>query len=294
MSRFLVVLHPLGQFGEVVPVPAEGLEMGPVGSRMEAVPKGTGAIRFEPLEDVRLVASASERSLEIAHGHHVGAPVDYEARATLEHGDLVGRYALFHEPWPLGVLFRVQADEEIDSRLREQLWIRATVEPMTGAFNRAWLAVEGRRRVAAALADATPTVCFVLVDLDRMLHLNDRYGHMVGDRVLWSVAERIRSATGGLPVTRVAGQAFALLERMEADAARALAETIRASVESLEIDHPDRGTEPPLRVTVSVGVAHGEVLDLASLYRAAEDVLYEAKRLGRNRVVTSLKSDSST
>lgn len=130
------------------------------------------------------------------------------------------------------------------------------------------------------------------IDLDGLKSINDRYGHRAGDDAIRSVADVIRSELRGSDVgARWGGDEFAVLAPSTSRvAALALAERIRALI-------PQRDTRWPL--SVSVGVAtldpntDGEGFESATLMRAADDAMYEAKRSGRDRGVVASPVDRS-
>ena len=120
----------------------------------------------------------------------------------------------------------------------------------------------------------------IVGDLDRFKRVNDEHGHAAGDEALRSVARIIGSSKRGFDVAaRVGGEEFALLAAgSDAHGAYMLAERIRT-----EIEQAGDG------MTVSFGIAtfplHGASPE--ALLRAADQALYAAKRLGRNRTVIS-------
>jgi len=158
-------------------------------------------------------------------------------------------------------------------------------DPLTGLpnarrlFDRLDAELARARRYREALA-------LLLVDLDGLKMINDRYGHHAGDDAIRAVAEVIRSELRETDVgARWGGDEFAVLAPNTSEAAAlALAERIRATI---------AGTGAPWPLSGSVGVAtidptaDGEVVDSTTLMRAADRALYEAKRSGRNRVVSA-------
>jgi diguanylate cyclase len=136
----------------------------------------------------------------------------------------------------------------------------------------------------------------LIMDIDRFKHINDKYGHPVGDMVIANVAERIRAVVRkGTFVARTGGEEFAvLIEPMERDGGEGIithetvaqiAERVRQGVEALTLTIPKTAT-PIGKVTVSVGACHArEAMSPGDLYQKADAALYRAKEAGRNRVV---------
>ena len=124
----------------------------------------------------------------------------------------------------------------------------------------------------------------MLIDLDHFKKINDKYGHEVGDQVLWTVANRMLQATRSCDtVARYGGDEFVVLitdiartEFAELNAERML-EAIAQSIET---------TVGKLTPTCSIGVSlcpiHGQSLD--TLLKAADQAMYGVKELGRKGV----------
>lgn len=162
--------------------------------------------------------------------------------------------------------------------------------------------VANRRQFERALSDewarairAGTSIGLVLVDVDHFKPYNDRYGHPAGDECLRRIAAvlgRTLLRAGDL-VARYGGEEFAaILPLTDVDAATAVAERMRRSVEALAMPH---GATPLGVVTISGGVAASRPdpgansLDLVARVDAA---LYEAKATGRNRIVASTGADA--
>jgi diguanylate cyclase (GGDEF)-like protein len=132
---------------------------------------------------------------------------------------------------------------------------------------------------------ADQPLSLIVGDLDRFKEVNDAHGHAAGDAVLTRVADAIRNAKRGFDrAARVGGEEFAILAPdCDEHGAYMLAERIRAAVHEAFADHDTR------QLTISFGISthplHGESAD--SLLRTADQALYAAKRLGRNRSVIS-------
>ena len=166
----------------------------------------------------------------------------------------------------------------------------ATTDALTGVRNRRAffdaLGVEFRRarRYGRELS-------VMMIDLDDFKRVNDEGGHLFGDYVLATTARLIADNTRESDlVARYGGEEFAVL-LPETDGARAalVAEKLCRAVEAFDYradGFPAAGA-PPLRVTVSAGVASRPVpaeRDETELVRRADAALYAAKRAGKNRV----------
>ncbi|WP_410512168.1 GGDEF domain-containing protein [Paenibacillus sp. BR2-3] len=125
-----------------------------------------------------------------------------------------------------------------------------------------------------------------LLDIDNFKHVNDSYGHWVGDLVLKEVASKLGGMIGLNDfAARYGGEEFAVIfTDKNYPEAYAGVEELRASIEQME--HPYAGGKP---VTVSIGLCNYEVgLGKELLFRNADDALYIAKKGGKNRVATAL------
>jgi diguanylate cyclase (GGDEF)-like protein len=132
-------------------------------------------------------------------------------------------------------------------------------------------------------------VTLMLADLDHFKALNDNHGHLRGDECLKLVGQALQD---GLMrpadfVARYGGEEFALvLPDLEAEQARAYAESLRTRVEALRLAH---GSSPvSAHVTLSIGIASlvaARARPHSELVAAADAALYAAKKAGRNRVM---------
>jgi diguanylate cyclase (GGDEF)-like protein len=133
----------------------------------------------------------------------------------------------------------------------------------------------------------------LMVDVDHFKRYNDHYGHVLGDRVLIRIAEALKQSARrpGDFVFRYGGEEFCILcSGVDPAQAASFAESLRACVDALQIEHKDA---PLGRITVSVGYRHADLLAPLSPERLVEDAdkaLYLAKDRGRNRVETYLNA----
>lgn len=178
-----------------------------------------------------------------------------------------------------------QARSELASDLdvaRRQVFI----DPLTQTWNRAGILEILQREHARARRTKT-LVGVAMVDLDNFKDINDNYGHLTGDRVLRTAAERMIEAVRPYDaVGRYGGEEFliVLVER-EASRVASIAERVRANIAQRPVSM-DRRT---ISMSASVGVACSETAvsqqDIHQLLQRADEALYSAKRNGRNQVV---------
>ena len=171
-------------------------------------------------------------------------------------------------------LERLRAANEVIERL-------ARTDPLTLLVNRRGLeeAITHERDRAERTGEPLSVVA---LDLDHFKRVNDTWGHAVGDRLLSAVGEALRAGVRPYDVaSRVGGEEFLLvLPATQRERAADVAERLRARVAELVVEGL------PERVTSSAGVAeHARGETTEALLVRADAALYEAKRLGRNRVV---------
>jgi diguanylate cyclase (GGDEF)-like protein len=169
-----------------------------------------------------------------------------------------------------------------NARLVARLERQASQDPLTGLANqRAFY-----RNCAAEFSRAQRAgseVSIVMLDLDDFKAINDVHGHPYGDQVLLGVADALRASIRGHDtVARMGGEEFAiLLPGADVDAAHDIADRARGAIAHVSVAHAP--------VSCSAGVATASPADAspAQLLELADRALYEAKRLGRDRTVTS-------
>ncbi len=127
-------------------------------------------------------------------------------------------------------------------------------------------------------------VSLVMIDIDDFKSFNDTYGHQLGDEVLRSVSNIVKSNCRTIDIAaRYGGEELILvLPETPIEEALRVAERIRSRVESCEIEHMGR----ILHVTISLGIALYPLhaADRESLIKAADDAMYTSKEAGKNRV----------
>ena len=183
-------------------------------------------------------------------------------------------------------------DRERERREHELLLERATRDALTGLWNRATVLellageMQTSRRIGTPLAVA-------LVDIDHFKDINDTHGHAGGDEVLRQFAQRLRGSFRQRDlIGRYGGEEFlVVMPGVPPEDRGSLMESVRESIASL----PFHFNGADLRVTVSIGVAWMEPAGepAADVIRRADHAVYEAKALGRNRVMYHLDGSSN-
>lgn len=163
----------------------------------------------------------------------------------------------------------------------EALLTASRVDALTGTWNRQQLDTLGPARLSRAAARERP-LGLAVVDLDNFKQVNDTLGHQSGDEALrQAVAAMKASIRPGDEIYRYGGDEFVILaEGLRPGDAAAYADRLRAAVAA-------KGESMPVRVSVSVGMAvfPRDAEDFAELMRQADQRLYDAKGLGRNRAI---------
>jgi diguanylate cyclase (GGDEF)-like protein len=159
----------------------------------------------------------------------------------------------------------------------------ALYDPLTGIMNRRAF-VEHTGTLIARAATTGERLSCVLFDVDHFKNINDSHGHRAGDKVLSEMGRLGSSAVpSGASLARWGGEEFVLaLPGSSAQEAYAIAETLRRTVQALEVSTDDG---QPIPVSISLGVASwlpNETFD--NLVERADHAMYAAKVAGRNRV----------
>ena len=157
---------------------------------------------------------------------------------------------------------------------------QAATDPLTGAANRR----EFSHLATAKLDARTAGYGLLLADVDDFKQVNDAYGHDVGDRLLITVCQRLRSALRAQDlIARWGGEEFILLlPNTDARAAFAIAERARRAVTASPLGTGSRRIE----VSITVGVCASPAdVPLATSLRHADSALRTGKRSGKNRAV---------
>jgi diguanylate cyclase (GGDEF)-like protein len=146
------------------------------------------------------------------------------------------------------------------------------------------------REVTRTLRYSRP-FCLLLLDIDNFKTVNDTHGHEAGDEAIRHLAKTLQAATRGIDLAaRMGGEEFAvILPETEFEGGYETAERLRRAISETEI--PTVG-----RITASFGVAEFPLCAATGreLVSVADAAMYEAKRMGRNRVGRSAASEENT
>lgn len=173
-------------------------------------------------------------------------------------------------------------------RLYRQTADQAVRDGLTGLLNHRRLHERMKEELSRSLRYQHP-MTLLMIDVDYFKRYNDTYGHQQGDEVLRILAQILRQNVRHSDIVgRYGGEEFAVvLPETSKDSAVTLAQRLCEVVASTPF--PGRRGGPPVRCTISVGVASypEDGLTVSELIPAADAALYRAKRFGKNRVVVA-------
>ncbi len=164
---------------------------------------------------------------------------------------------------------------------KDQLQFRASHDQLTGVFNRHKLVDEGQRFFSKSKRHGD-SFCVAILDIDFFKHVNDTYGHLVGDEILKSVANLLKlNIRAEDIVARFGGEEFVLVfDRCVINDAQLKADILRMQIARL---FPN-----DIKITVSFGVTcakPNQHQNFDEILKEADDALYKAKETGRNKVI---------
>ena len=175
---------------------------------------------------------------------------------------------------------KTEALQKANAKLQELV----TKDALTGIYNRYYFQHYLTQEVARA-SRHNYSLSIILFDIDYFKKINDTYGHQAGDEVLISLSQAILKRLRMEDIfARIGGEEFIIiLSHIDGERAKCLAEEIRALVASLSI----KTQTYEIRCTISLGVSSlgKRINSFESLFADADSKLYQAKELGRNRVI---------
>jgi two-component system, cell cycle response regulator len=182
-------------------------------------------------------------------------------------------------------VIEVQKDAVRDAQAAE-LERLLSIDDLSGLWVRRRFDAQLESSVAAVLVGTVPTLSVVVMDMDGVKAINDTHGHAFGAFVIGETGRVVGRVIGSRGfATRFGGDEFAAaFPGLPKDVAVQIAEEMRAAVASHVYEH--RGVR--LHPGLSCGVASipGDAVDAKTLFQAADEAMYRAKRAGKNRVST--------
>lgn len=182
-----------------------------------------------------------------------------------------------------GAILKFLQGGNIESLFHEEIYRMTIVDGLTQVSNKRYFLEFIDREMARCSRYSRP-LSLILFDIDHFKKINDVHGHLAGDFVLKQLAEMVQKHIRKEEAfARYGGEEFAvLMPETPQSRARIFAEKIRRMVESTSFQYEDRTIE----VSVSLGVCEmGTHRDVNTFIQSADELLYEAKRTGRNKVV---------
>jgi len=250
--------------------------------------------------------------IEIVYQNAVDTHVHIQVSPICVGGTMVGRIITFQDMSELRKLLvetKIQneilqhrnealiAIQQELSRTNLKLEQMAITDSLTGCYNRHYLMQQLERDFHQNLVDQAP-FSVLLLDIDHFKSVNDNYGHLIGDDVLCRTVDIIQGYLRQDDIlARYGGEEFIIyLPDTEQATAEILAERIKSAVE-MNIINISQGAS--LSITISIGLlsnhtfafeptTHSEAA-LNEMFQAVDHALYQAKREGRNRIVSAIR-----
>ena len=181
-------------------------------------------------------------------------------------------------------------EEKVKERTKEledsnrELKLLASTDPLTKLYNRRYFT-----KTSAHILDITKRnktdLSIIMLDIDDFKHINDTYGHKVGDNVIVGISNILQESSRNSDIVcRFGGEEFIILTpETNIDGARVVAQKIRSDIEKnlMYINNVE------LKVTVSIGISqviNDKDYNIEASIHRADEALYQAKETGKNRV----------
>ena len=227
----------------------------------------------------KLKSNASTKDIPIIF---ITAKTDEE---SIEKAYSIGGSDYVTKPFrPKELLARVKRELQLKS-YQEELKMLASIDPMTKLYNRRYFN-EIAKDILAGERNNGCELSLMILDIDKFKNINDTYGHTIGDDVIIFISDILRESQRKSDVVcRYGGEEFViLLPETSLENAVFVAEKIRKRIAKSIVSISG---EESFTVSVSIGVSIIDILNesnIEAVLKRADDALYEAKNLGRNRV----------
>ncbi|MCR8643056.1 diguanylate cyclase [Paenibacillus sp. N1-5-1-14] len=276
----------------------------------DILPQETQADMAEPFIQAYQEHPLERTEIEVVYHAIKDSHVHIQVSPILVEGSMVGRIITFQDMSELRSLIEetklqneilrnrndslITIQQEL-SRTNLKLEQMAVTDSLTGCYNRHYLMQQLEQDINQNLQDQIP-FSILLLDIDHFKSVNDNYGHLVGDDVLCRTVGIIQHYLRQDDIlARYGGEEFIVyLPDTEQSEAEILAERIKSAVEMNTINI-SKGAS--LSITISIGLQsnrtfasdpsmHSETA-LNEMFQAVDEALYQAKREGRNRIVST-------
>lgn len=183
----------------------------------------------------------------------------------------------------LSFKFRFQDAE--DQNYHQNLFLAANLDGLTQLYNKSYFIDALSKEFSFSRRNRQP-LSLIMFDIDYFKKINDTFGHMAGDLVLKTIGSLITKSVRLENIAcRYGGEEFAIvLRQVNGELAHMIAERLRKQIENEKIAF--RGK--PIQVTISLGIAtyeSGNFDTIEDFIQCADENLYSAKELGRNRTI---------
>jgi len=159
-------------------------------------------------------------------------------------------------------------------------------DSLTDLYNRRYFMQTGKQEIERANRYKEP-LSLMMIDIDHFKNVNDTYGHIAGDKVLKQLSSILKESVRNADIAgRLGGEEFGIiLPKSSLDKAKQVAERLRKNIEN----NTFKFDEANISITISIGIAaYKETnINMDNLIHEADLALYEAKKIGRNCVVTN-------
>jgi diguanylate cyclase len=272
-----------GNLNEGVAIQHTGSQMAlTVGKVMSLIEKAT--------DDAELFGNTLEASVGSLSADSSGADIGEVVKAlAAETKKMVSQNQALH--------YQLESSTAEIKTLKENLedvQKEALTDGLTGIANRKNFDISLRREAMDAMENGAP-LCLIMADIDHFKNFNDTHGHQTGDHVLRFVGSMLTNSVKGQDIpARYGGEEFGIiLPNTELAEAMHIADTIRQAISAKRLRKKQSGEDIGC-ITISMGIAQfrpGEPLN--ALIKRADDGLYHAKHLGRNRVVAETELNAA-
>jgi diguanylate cyclase (GGDEF)-like protein len=184
-------------------------------------------------------------------------------------------------------ILKLTFQDAIEEGFQRQMFESASRDALTGIYNKRFFVERLSSEFAFAVRHHA-MLSLIIFDIDHFKRINDTYGHLAGDHVLATLAKLLSPVVRSEDVfARYGGEEFVIMSRStDPPSASAVSERVRQRVESYSFEF--EGKSIPVTVSLgSAGMPHPDIKTPDDLIARADKALYEAKRGGRNRVVSA-------